>query len=375
MSLETTKTIRPYGICCVQANWDLNPRNLDGSFKKDIRQRNVQLMCDYIDHVFQTAVLPSQVRLFCFPEFGIGGHYSFQDSTEDVKTHQAISIPGPETEALSAKAKQYNVYIAAVNTENDPAYPENFFNTAFIINPKGKIILKYRKMNIAFGLNPHDILDRYVNPVTSTKDYFPVVDTEIGRLGCFICGDLGMPEIPRVYALKGCEVLLHLSSGYSWEMAINLLRARAVDNTIYIAHENWASMTISERNFGGTPLTFINSRGGGGSCIIDYNGNFIARAEGNTPQIVLGMVDVMALRREREQWRRPNPFGQGGNFLANIRTELYAPFYNRTIYPPNTRLDSSVMARPHDESSRQRRQQALANLKNFYDFYSENSVM
>jgi predicted amidohydrolase len=331
-------------------------------------------MCDYIDHVFQAAVLPTQVRLFCFPEFGIGGHYSFQDTTADVKRQEAISIPGVETEALAARAKKYNCYIAAVNNENDPAYPDNFFNTAFIINPKGKIILKYRKMNIAFGLNPHDILDNYVNPITGVKDYFPVVDTELGRLGCFICGDLGMPEIPRIYALKGCEVLLHLSSGYSWEMVINLLRARAVDNTIYMVHENWGSITISERNFNGTPLTFSSSRGGGGSCIIDYNGDFIVRAEGNTPQVVLGMVDVARLRREREQWRRPNPFGQGGNFLANTRTELYAPFYSRSIYPPNTRKDGSVMAGPHDDSSRERRQMALANLKKFHDFYSEESV-
>ena len=51
-------------------------------------------------------------------------------------------------------------------------------NTAFIMNPKGKIILKFRKINPWIPLevctSPHDLLSVYNEPL------FPVIDTELG---------------------------------------------------------------------------------------------------------------------------------------------------------------------------------------------------
>ena len=65
-----------------------------------------------------------------------------KDMTKDeAKRLLAISVPGEETDMLAAKAKQYGTYIAAQALENDPDWPDLFFNTGFIINPQGKIIL------------------------------------------------------------------------------------------------------------------------------------------------------------------------------------------------------------------------------------------
>jgi predicted amidohydrolase len=51
---------------------------------------------------------------------------------------------GPETDELSEKVKQYSTYISG---DKDPKYPEHFFNTTFLVSPRGNIIHKYRKMN------------------------------------------------------------------------------------------------------------------------------------------------------------------------------------------------------------------------------------
>ena len=368
--------IAPYAICCVQGSWHSYGRTLRGmSDSRVVMRRNLEMMCDYIDACFGIGAQRLPVKLICFPEFSLSGHYNYEHTTDDIKSTQAVTIPGPETDVLAAKAKQYATYIAAVNLENDPLIPNNFFNTAFIINPEGKIILKYRKLNAAFGCSPHDVYDTYLNPVTGKRDCFPVVDTNIGRLSCFICGDLGMAEIPKIYTLKGADILLHLSSGYSWEVAMCQLRARAVDNTIYVVHENWAEMVVSVSDIDGqsTPSA-VDTRGGGNSAIIDFTGEVTVQAQSSTPQLLIGMVDVMRLRRERKLWRRANPLNPGGNFLALTRTELYAPYYDRTIYPPNQLLDATPAQRAHDASAAKRRHEALDNLEAYHDFYSETDV-
>jgi len=156
----TSNEIQPWTAACVQANWENYNPNVWGEFEGDtLKKRNLDMMCAYIDACFTVGALQRPVKLVCFPEFSIGGLYTTTTSNDDVKQWEAISIPGPETDRLAEKAKQYNIYIAAVNHENDPDYPDYFFNTAFIINPKGKIILKYRKLNTQFGCNPHDIFD------------------------------------------------------------------------------------------------------------------------------------------------------------------------------------------------------------------------
>ena len=67
-----------------------------------------------------------------------------------------------------------------------PEWPGRFFNTSFIINPWGEIILKHWKHNHnAFLLpytSPCDVYDEFVRRY-GREALFPVVDTPVGRLG------------------------------------------------------------------------------------------------------------------------------------------------------------------------------------------------
>jgi formamidase len=47
----------------------------------------------------------------------------------------AIDIPGPETERLGEYPKEFEVYIVASAKEKALEYSNEFYNTAFILNP------------------------------------------------------------------------------------------------------------------------------------------------------------------------------------------------------------------------------------------------
>jgi predicted amidohydrolase len=365
------RRIEPWTAVCVQANFELNNPDYRGRYQGDsLKKRNLDMMCAYIDACF-SGPLSLPVKLVCFPEFSIGGMYSTRTTTAEVKKYQAITIPGPETDRLAAKAKEYGIYVAAVNHENDPLRPDFFFNTAFIINPGGKVILKYRKLNTLFGCNPHDIFDEYTNPVTGKRDFFPVVETAIGRLSCGICADLWMPEIPKVYALKGADIWLHLTAGHFYENGEALLRARAIDNTIYVLHENFAAGVVTTGPLArGRVATHLAAGYGGNSMVLDYYGNILARALGTGEELVMAEIDVMKLRSVRQQYRT----ALRGNAIAQTRTELFAPYYSRPIFPPNGTIKDGPMLRMDDEKVSRRRRQAVRNALAARDCYSEDDV-
>ena len=86
--------------------------------------------------------------------------------------------------------------------------------------------------------SPHDLAG-YDEPL------FPVVETEIGRLGAAICYDWLFPEAIRALALAGAEVLIRVSAymdpwgatpPLDWWTLFN--RARAVENFAFVVAAN-----------------------------------------------------------------------------------------------------------------------------------------
>ncbi len=128
------------------------------------------------------------VRLLAFPEFAHAA--PIYDSIDKLRDRLAVPIPNEHTERYTRLARQYGCYIqTGTFLEVDSAYPDAVFNTTLLIGPQG-ILSKYRKVNpwIPWELHasPHDI-EGY------SEDLFPVVETELGRLGVAICYDWLFP--------------------------------------------------------------------------------------------------------------------------------------------------------------------------------------
>jgi predicted amidohydrolase len=78
-----------------------------------------------------------------------------------------------------------------------------------------------------------------------------VVETDFGILGIRICGDTEFPEIDRILALQGAEIIVDPSQmwapgGANLEL---LARARAIDNGVYVVCSHWSRSDPSLRSF------------------------------------------------------------------------------------------------------------------------------
>ncbi len=368
------RLIEPYQVAA--CHHQIIPARVGGHFADNIKA-NLEHYSDLIDFCNDKFFSVSgPIRLITFGEFSITGLYWASNrgdrtfNNAEVIRHLAIRIPGEETEVLARKAREHGCYIAAANIEFDPEWPDYHFNCGFLINPAGRIVLKYRKITtsnqpVEFGCSPHDILDVYKNPLTGTFDPFPVVDTAIGRIAIMICGDLRAPEIPRVYSMKGADILLRLTSGYSDSMGglfpegivESTLQVRAHDNALYVVNTNRGHEVGS---------IMPRARCGAGTMIADYQGNVLAKVQDSNEAVVRARIDVEAARQYRETYFL-NP-------VTVLRSELFAPFFQRTIYPPNTFLKEGPIEELLDKRHRDLYAEAVTNMRAGYDFYPEDDA-
>jgi predicted amidohydrolase len=258
------------------------------------------------------------VKLCVFPEFAHAA--PVYETVEELRDKLAVQLPNEHTDRYVHKAKEHGVFLqTGTFLEVDPRYPGAVFNTTCLIGPDG-LLSKYRKVHpwIPWEVHasPHDLPDYRENP-------FPVVETEIGRLGVAICYDWLFPEAIRQLALQGAEVLIRVSAymdpwgatpPMDWWTLVN--RCRALENMAYVVAANQGAEAGHYPPFSWP----------GGSMIVDYDGRILSQADpGPGEKIVVGPIDVNALRTERE--RR-----QGHHMLSHLRMEAY-PAYRQAIYP------------------------------------------
>ena len=293
-----------------------------------VERRQMKANTDRILSMVDSAVAGSApflpVRLVVFPEFAHAAPVFA--SAKELVEKLAVEIPNEHTDRLEKKAKEHGIYIQSGSMlEVDPRWPGAVFNTTCLIGPEG-ILYKYRKVNtwIPYEVHtsPHDI-EGY------DEEFFPVADTEIGRLGCAICYDWLFPEALRQLAANGAEVLIRVSAymdpwnatpPMDWWTVIN--RARAIENMAYVVAANQAASLHQY-----PPYSWS-----GGSQVIDFEGRLLADASpGPGERIVVAPIDISALRHERQTRR-------GHHMLAHLRTEAY-PVYRNGIYPPSSDQD------------------------------------
>lgn len=132
-------------------------------------------------------------------------------------------IPGPLTNALAIKARDYNSYIIVGMLELDG---EKSYDTAVLIDRHGQIAGKYRKTHLPLA---------EVEDGETPGNEYPVFDTDFGRIGILICWDVFFPETMRIMRLKGAEIVFLPIAGdpgvRHWD---TVSRARALDNGVYL---------------------------------------------------------------------------------------------------------------------------------------------
>ena len=321
---------------------------------RGIRKRDdIAVNLEHIAHMVKAAAwlssLELPVRLIALPEGALQG---FNDEAFDLDHVQyarecAIDIPGPETDALGAIAREYNAFVMGQAKAHHPDWKDRFFNVGFVLDPRGEVILRHYKVSPLFPVEhsvcPHDIFDWWVERYGFTLDAFwPVAETEIGRLGIMMANEGSYPENARALALNGAEVVYrgsypHPATGN--ELFEIQSRARALDNNMYVVAPNMGSYYIDATS--DIPIDTF----GGRSFIIDYRGQIVGRQEyGGVSTYVAGVIDIEAMRYHRDN-------AQWDNWLKDLRTELYQLLYSEAIYPKNLYLKREPMK--HQEYRRE----------------------
>lgn len=215
----------------------------------------------------------------------------------------AEPIPGPTTERFAAKARQHGIYLLGGSILERSPIPGKYYNTSVLFDPEGEIRAIYRKIHL-FDV---DLTGNVTSNESAT--ILPgqeIVTAEIAghTVGLTICYDVRFPELYRLLALAGAELIFvpaafTLYTGKDhWHV---LLRARAIENQCYIA----APAQIGPHDPGQQCY--------GHSLVADPWGTVIAEAT-NQVGVVVTELDFAYLRQVRVQL--PS--------LANRRPEVYS---------------------------------------------------
>lgn len=142
------------------------------------------------------------------------------------------AVPGHVTAPIQEVAARLRVHIVVGTYERGDA-EDVVHNAAALIGPDGEVLGRYRKTHLFCGENAVD--GGWVTP----GDRAVVVETELGSIGLMICFDGDYPELARVMAVRGAEVICRpsalLRSADIWELTN---RARAYDNHVFVVGAN-----------------------------------------------------------------------------------------------------------------------------------------
>jgi len=335
-------SIQPWRATCVQITSNLAVLAPDPDAAWKIIQANIAGAVALIEAAMAG---PDKPKLFVMPEFGLQGA-PLEMPVADWIAQACCAVPGPITAPFQDLARKHGIFIGGNQFEAPPEWPGRYFNTCFLIDPKGDIVLRYRRINTAIFPSPHDFMNDYL-AATAPSDVFPVVDTELGRIGMISCGEITVPEVARVMMMQGAEIILHPNNGPHTLASDAAKVSRATENLIYLVSANVAG-----------PIGFSVDRTepGGRSRILDWRGNMLAyQEEAVESTSVTAMIDIEALRRARLT-------DSGPSSLLRSRFEMYRPFYQAaSFYPANAFRKNLMTGLPATEIFiEQSRQKLLA---------------
>ncbi len=221
---------------------------------------------------------------------------------DSVYRENAEPVPGPTTESLGALARELGIYLLGGSVLEGAPNSERLSNTSTFFTPDGELSAVYRKIHLFDVKAP----DREYLESATIEPGNEVVTAKAGSstLGLSVCYDVRFPELYRLLALRGAEILsvpaaFTLQTGKDhWEL---LLRARAVENQAFVvAPAQWGQKADGRWTYGR-------------SMLIDPWGTVLATCP-DRDGFALATLDLDYLDRFREEF--PS--------LANRRPESYA---------------------------------------------------
>ncbi len=209
--------------------------------------------------------------LLVLPELCTTG-YLFE-SREELAT-MAEHIPdGPSVRAWIEVTQEMKRYIVAGIAEKDGS---SLYNSAVLIGPSGYIGV-YRKWHL---------FHKEKNLFDPGSDSLQVYDIGKARIGILICFDWIFPEISRIFALKGADILCH-PANLVLPYAQRAMRTRSIENRVFTITANRIGSDV--RSFGELHFT-------GRSQVISPDMDVLCSAGEETEAVKTTEIDPMEAR-------------------------------------------------------------------------------
>ena len=323
---HTTTTTETYRALALQLTCHAINQATDCQEARTLMQQAIARISTQI--AASIAFIGPDCRLIVLPEYFLTG-FPLGEPFAVWANNACLEMAGVEYEALGHIAQKHRIFLAGNAYELDPHFPKLYFQTCFVIDPSGNVVLRYRRLNSMFAPTPHDVWDDYLSHY-GLEGVFPVAKTEIGNLAALASDEILFPEVARCLMMRGAEVFLHSTSevyGKDRSPKDIAKMSRAIENMAYVVSANTAGIAH-------IPIPIASADGG--SKIIDYRGLVLAETATGESMAAFAEIDLAALRRYR---RRPGLT----NLLSRQRFELYAESYRQAqFYPANTMLKGEV---------------------------------
>ncbi len=220
---------------------------------------------------------------------------------EEVYRQNAEPVPGPTTNSLGDLARELGIYLLGGSILEGNRGAQRLSNTSTFFDPSGAMAAVYRKIHL-FDVK---VSDREYVESANISPGSEIVTAKAGpaTLGLSVCYDVRFPELYRLLALRGAEILavpaaFTLQTGKDhWEV---LLRARAVENQAFVlAPAQWGQKADGRWTYGR-------------SMIVDPWGTVLAQCPDRDGH-ALATLDLDYLDRFRDEFPA----------LANRRPQAY----------------------------------------------------
>jgi predicted amidohydrolase len=205
------------------------------------KEENLRVSLDYIREAGQ-----KRVHLICFPEFQMG--YESGSELQRLEEMAESVRNGKFILELRRTAKASNIHvIATIYEKGNSKNTSRVYDTAVLISNDGTIISVYRKVHLYDALGVKESLKFIAgNNITEPNR------TSIGVVGMMICYDIRFPEMSRILAVQGAELLVTPSAWFQGIMKedhwTTLVKARSIENGLYTVAPNQVGKTFSGRS-------------------------------------------------------------------------------------------------------------------------------
>ena len=250
-------------------------------------------------------------QLVCLQELTLLPYFAITPDGPARTGVEPEALPGGRTHVFAVRlAAEHGVHVHASLYERADDGGLGY-NTAIVVAPDGSLVARTRKMHLPVTAGYYE--DKYFR-VGDTG--YPVSEVAGAAIGFPTCWDEWFPEVARLYALQGAEVIVYPTAIGSepdhpefdteplWEQVI---RANGITNGTF--------MVVPNRIGTEGPVTFYGS-----SFISDPYGRVLVQAPRDEAAVLVADLDL----DQRRDWLDLFPF------LRTRRPTTYGPLLRET---------------------------------------------